>query len=53
MGVSYLAGFILFAGGVLISNEIILKIAAVFLLIAAVLYNGNVWKAVTHKPKKA
>jgi hypothetical protein len=52
MGISYLGGFILFAGGALISNEIILKIAAILLLIAAVLYNGNVWKAVTHKPKK-
>lgn len=52
MGVSYLAGFILFAGGVLISNEIILKIAATLLLIAAILYNGNVWKAITHKSKK-
>jgi len=51
MEISYLSGFILFAGGVLISNEIILKIAAVLLLIAAVLYNGNVWRAVTHKPK--
>jgi hypothetical protein len=52
MGISYLGGFILFAGGALISNEIILKIAAILLLIAAALYNGNVWKAVTHKPKK-
>ena len=52
MGISYLTGFILFCGGVLVSNEIILKIAAILLLIAAILYNGNVWKAVTHKPKK-
>lgn len=51
MGSSYLAGFILFATGILISNEVILKIAAILLLVSAVLYNGNVWKAITHKPK--
>lgn len=51
MGIFYLAGFILFATGVLVSNEYILKIASVLLLITAILYNGNVWKAVTHKPK--
>jgi len=38
---------------VLVSNEMILKIASILLLIAAILYNGNVWKAVTHKPKKS
>ena len=52
MGIFYLTGFVLFASGVLLANEIILKIASVFLLIAAILYNGNVWKAITHKPKK-
>ena len=52
MGGSYLAGFILFAAGVLLSNEWIMKIASILLLIAAFLYNGNVWKAATHKPKK-
>lgn len=52
MAIFYLAGFSLFATGILISNEIILKIAALLLLISAFLYNGNVWKAVTHKPKK-
>jgi hypothetical protein len=53
MGISYLAGFILFAGGILISQEIIIKVASILLLIAAILYNGNVWKAVTHKPEKS
>ena len=53
MGISYLTGFILFVAGVLISNELIIKIASILLLIAAILYNGNVWKAVTHKPKKS
>jgi hypothetical protein len=52
MGIFYLTGFVLFATGVLLANEIILKIASVFLLITAILYNGNVWKAITHKPKK-
>lgn len=53
MGISYLVGFVFFAVGVLVSNEMILKIASILLLIAAVLYNGNIWKAVTHKPKKS
>jgi hypothetical protein len=53
MGISYLVGFVFFAVGVLVSNEMILKIASILLLIAAVLYNGNVWKAVIHKPKKS
>lgn len=52
MGFSYLTGFILFAIGVLIGNEIIIILASILLLLAAVLYNGNVWKAVTHKPAK-
>lgn len=50
MATCYLAGFILFVVGVLISNEIIIKIASILLLLAAILFNGNVWKAVTHKP---
>lgn len=53
MGISYLSGFVLFVTGILISNELILKVASLFLLIAAILYNGNVWKAATHKPKKS
>lgn len=50
MAVSYLAGFVLFITGVLLSSETVVKAAAVLLLIAAVLFNGNVWKAITHKP---
>jgi len=53
MGIFYLAGFILFATGILVSNQSILKVASILLLITAILYNGNVWKAITHKPKKA
>jgi hypothetical protein len=52
MGIFYLVGFVLFATGILISNEYILKIASILLLITAILYNGNVWKALSHKPKK-
>ena len=52
MAFSYLAGFALFIVGVLISNEIMIKIASLLLLLAAILYNGNVWKAITHKPVK-
>jgi hypothetical protein len=52
MAVSYLAGFVLFVAGVLILNEAVIKTAAILLLISAALYNGNVWKAVTHKPVK-
>lgn len=52
MAACYLVGFVLFIIGVLISNELIIKIASILLLFAAILYNGNVWKAVTHKPAK-
>lgn len=52
MAISYLVGFVFFAVGILISNEIIIKIAAILLLLSAIFYNGNVWKAITHKPNK-
>ena len=52
MAIFYLTGFVLFAAAILVSNLIILKIASILLLITAILYNGNVWKAITHKPKK-
>lgn len=51
MGIAYLAGFVLFAAGIIISNAFILKCGAVFLLLAAVLYNLNVFKMFLHKPK--
>ena len=52
MGILYLAGFVLFAAGIMISVEWVLKLASALLLLSAVFYNGNVWKAVTHKPKE-
>ncbi len=51
MCISYLAGFILFITGVLISNELAIRIAAALLLLTAILYNGNLWKTITHKVK--
>lgn len=50
MATCYLSGFVFFIVGILISNEIIIKIASILLLFAAIMFNGNVWKAVTHKP---
>lgn len=50
MAVIYLTGFLLFLGGMLFSNELALKSAAILLLGAAVLYNFNVCKVVAHKP---
>ncbi len=51
MTFTYLAGFLFFITGILISNELILKFAALLLLLAAILYNGNVFKMIFHKPK--
>ena len=48
----YLAGFILFAAGILFSNGFLLKFASLLLVVAALLYNGNVFKMIFHKPKK-
>jgi hypothetical protein len=52
MTIIYLVGFILFITGILFSIELILKIAALLLLVAAILYNGNVFNMIMHKPKK-
>lgn len=45
----YFAGFILFVVGLLLRNEIILKIGAGLLLIASILFNKNVFKMVQFK----
>lgn len=52
MAIVYLAGFILFGSGILLTNQLLLKIAALLLFISAILYNGNVFKMVLHKPKE-
>lgn len=52
MGIAYLTGFILFAAGIFFFDRLLLKLAAILLLLAAVLYNWNVFKIVLHKPRK-
>jgi len=52
MAIAYLAGFILFGSGILLANEFLLRYAALLLVVAAILYNGNVFKMIMHKPKK-
>ncbi|MGE5521077.1 MAG: cytochrome C oxidase subunit I [Candidatus Dadabacteria bacterium] len=50
MSVLYIAGFFLFAIGVLLGISIILSLASVLLFLTAVLYNFNVIKMLFHKP---
>ncbi len=50
MAVSYLAGFVLFVTGILLSVVFVLQAGALLLLLAAVLYNFNVIKIMLHKP---
>lgn len=50
MGVAYLLGFVLFGAGILLAAPPLLKTGATVLLAAAVLYNWNVLKLLTHKP---
>lgn len=47
----YLAGFMLFTAGILTSLVWMLQAGAVLLLLVALFYNGNMWKALAHKPK--
>lgn len=50
MSLAYLAGFVLFCGGILSQNQIVLHAAAVLLLVSSVLYNWNVIRLLLHKP---
>jgi hypothetical protein len=52
MGVCYLSGFILFIGGILLPYFVLLKASAAALLLAAVLYNWNVYRVIFHTPAK-
>jgi hypothetical protein len=52
MGVSYLSGFILFIGGILLPYSVLLKASAATLLLAAALYNWNVYRVIFHTPAK-
>ena len=53
MTVLYLAGLIIFIAGIFLSSILLLKVAAFLLFGAAVLYNGNVFKMVSHTPAKS
>lgn len=50
MGMSYIAGLILFTVGILVQQDLILKTGAALLLITAILYNWNVLLLINHKP---
>ncbi|HRN54896.1 MAG TPA: cytochrome C oxidase subunit I [Agriterribacter sp.] len=50
MAVCYLLGFVLFVAGILLSVVFVLQSGALLLLVAAGLYNFNVFKAILHKP---
>ena len=52
MTIMYLAGFILFAAGILISHSMMLTGSAILLLVTAALYNLNVFKMVIHQPDR-
>ena len=50
MVIFYLTGFILFASGIILPNNILLKAGAISLVLTAILYNWNVLKIFMHKP---
>jgi hypothetical protein len=50
MAVCYLAGFLLFATGIALSNILLLQAGALSLLVSAFFYAGNVTKTILHKP---
>lgn len=49
MAILYISGFLLFLTGILTSAIIVLQIGAFLLLLAAALYNFNVFKIILHK----
>ena len=51
MALSYLVGFFLFVMGIMLSNIILVKCGALFLVSCAFLYNTNVFKVLFHKPR--
>ena len=52
MAASFIAGFILFATGIIFSNAFILKLSAALLVVTAIFFNLNVFKIVYHRPVK-
>lgn len=53
MSFNYIAGFVLFTAGILLKQSLLLTAGAVTLIVAAVFYNWNVLKIITHKPTTA
>lgn len=49
MCATYFPGFILFALAIFLSNDILLKVAAFLMIAAAVFYNSNVIKTISHR----
>lgn len=49
MAFAYLAGFVIFAAGILAVSSVLLQLGSALLLVAAVLYNWNIGKMVTQK----
>lgn len=52
MAITYLVGFVGFVAGIFLESSILLKGSTLLLLIAAILYNTNMFRVVTHKEKK-
>ncbi|HVW13890.1 MAG TPA: hypothetical protein VHB54_08715 [Mucilaginibacter sp.] len=52
MSIAYLSGFILFVSGILINYSLLLEVSAFALLLAAALYNWNVYRVIFHTPTK-
>jgi hypothetical protein len=52
MGAAYLLGFVLFITGILTSNAMLLQYASFGILLAALLYNWNVFAVIFHTPPK-
>ncbi|MCO5249090.1 MAG: cytochrome C oxidase subunit I [Chitinophagales bacterium] len=53
MAISYLSGFVITVIGIILLNEIILKIGVFALMLSAILYALNIGIIFTHKPKEA
>jgi len=52
MGIAYLSGFVLFISGILFSYSPLLEVSAFTLLLAAILYNWNVFRVIFYTPTK-
>lgn len=52
MAAAYILGFGLFMTGIFTASLLLVKIAAALLLLAALLFNGNVFKIIFHRPIK-